>query len=518
MKGFPINDSKLEVSQMKKKSDFKSNLKKDIFKYNLKIKVKEERRSIQASPFKNQNIKYSDIISTLEVIIQTDIYLEISKKFVSNLKILIDNTESLFDNKNLPIDVQAALEYCYIISKIDGNTKLNNLFAEIISNHQIIINMQLSHEILIYSRKEQVTNEDIQKYLPKLVSEFNINIHQVQNCPKNIYNLLNPSKNIVCLKQDGQLATEPKISFENISFINIPDYYNSLKMQINEATLKRIYALFNFLYLQVSVNGIHIAYKIANYLKNYKFITYYVIRNSESQLVDVSLCIEEKCLIIERIEFKYFKKIINILNKIEISTINVNNDFSKCEEIKKENEVNEEINNFILKFRQKIVNNEFVKITIRPIIGYLIRRFFYPTNFFKDTSFFSFNLTPDSKEQELRTLITDLLFTNKMFKVNINNIKLHKILYEIKISKEEINSTTKHLLEFQKEDFIILRKIYNNNRYVFNLVIHLKSLYIFMMKETLNFIEEEDHEKYFCENYSHRCFNKFYFMDLYMNI
>lgn len=313
MKGFPINDSKLEVSQMKKKSEFKSNLKKDIFKYNLKIKVKEERRSIQASPFKNQNIKYSDIISTLEVIIQTDIYLEISKKFVSNLKILIDNTESLFDNKNLPIDVQAALEYCYIISKIDGNTKLNNLFAEIISNHQIIINMQLSHEILIYSRKEQVTNEDIQKYLPKLVNEFNINIHQVQNCPKNIYHLLNPSKNIVFLKQDRQLATEPKKSFENISFINIPDYYNSLKMQINEATFKRIYALFNFLYLQVSVNDIQIAYKIANYLKNYKFITYYLIRNSESQLVDVSLCIEKKCLIIERIEFKFFKKIINYL-------------------------------------------------------------------------------------------------------------------------------------------------------------------------------------------------------------
>lgn len=80
--------------------------------------------------------------------------------------------------------------------------------------------MQLSHEILIYSRKEQVTNEDIQKYLPKLVNEFNINIHQVQNCPKNIYHLLNPSKNIVFLKQDRQLATEPKKSFENISFIN----------------------------------------------------------------------------------------------------------------------------------------------------------------------------------------------------------------------------------------------------------------------------------------------------------
>ena len=50
--------------------------------------------------------------------------------------------------------------------------------------------------------------------------------------------------------------------------------------------------------------------------------------------------------------------------------------------------------------------------------------------------------------------------------------------YEHTFSKEN-----KYKQEFKEEEFIVLRKIYENNLVEYFLVIHLQSLYIFMMEK-----------------------------------
>lgn len=73
----------------------------------------------------------------------------------------------------------------------------------------------------------------------------------------------------------------------------------------------------------------------------------------------------------------------------KISIINVNKesiDDSKEEELAKR-----EITNFCDNFQNEIKQNFFVKNTISPIVCYLIRRYFYPTEYFKDASFFDFD-------------------------------------------------------------------------------------------------------------------------------
>ena len=52
----------------------------------------------------------------------------------------------------------------------------------------------------------------------------------------------------------------------------------------------------------------------------------------------------------------------------------------------------EEIQEFCLKFGKTIINsNYFVSYTINSIIGYLIRRHYFPSDYFKNTEFFYFD-------------------------------------------------------------------------------------------------------------------------------
>lgn len=143
-------------------------------------------------------------------------------------------------------------------------------------------------------------------------------------------------------------------------------------------------------------------------------------------------------------------------------------------------------------------------MTINPILGYVIRRFFYPTKYFKDPSFFIFDEKNYSKDQKYKTEFINLLENEKS--IDYFDEKLEFIYDEIKKNKYVDDQI--HRYSFKENDFIVLRTVYSSEKALFYLVIHIESFYIFLMKKVQNL--ENEHEFNFCLNYSHRCLVPFY--------
>lgn len=137
---------------------------------------------------------------------------------------------------------------------------------------------------------------------------------------------------------------------------------------------------------------------------------------------------------------------------IEID-VNHFSDATKNEEV--------EIKNFVMRFQKIIKRNKFIFNTIYSIAAYMIRRYFYPSDFFKDSSFFTLNSsTRKNSNQE-----------NKIFD----------------ILNDEVQENNEYsLTSFQEDEFIKLRLIYHNSLANFFLVIHIESFHIFMMKKMEN--------------------------------
>ena len=174
-------------------------------------------------------------------------------------------------------------------------------------------------------------------------------------------------------------------------------------------------------------------------------------------------------------------------------------DFNDTKQKKKSN-IKEEIKNFCNGIQKEIVNNEFIQNTIHPIVGYLIHRYFCPTTYFRDPSFFDFDKTVKANERELKaeffTGFKTLQFTDQ----------------DLELFKSKVNNKRK-IKNFREEEFIVLRSIMATDKASFYLVIHVESLYVFMMKkigDQKEMIRETEHEIYFDENFSHRCLTPFY--------
>lgn len=189
------------------------------------------------------------------------------------------------------------------------------------------------------------------------------------------------------------------------------------------------------------------------------------------------------------------------------SSININ-------KAKKSNndEIIEEINNFTNKFRLIIKNNSFLKKTIDPIICYMIRRFYYPSNFFKDQSIFIFDKNDENCtnliHQNVRLKFEDLFYEDD--EESLKN-KIKDIQKDIKERMIKTNNIKPKLYQFQKDDVITLRNIKSSHNSRIYLVLHLKSFYIFVLKEYLVAIDEENNNEYkFVSNYTHRCLTQFY--------
>ena len=215
-----------------------------------------------------------------------------------------------------------------------------------------------------------------------------------------------------------------------LSFQKLPQNYFSMLDQISNDKLKSIYSKFSFKYLNYifaleDSDENQIRNLLFDYLKKFKFIIYYILKDNsvicqsnnanvqnsdkeEAGKIDIIFCVEYHCIIIEKIEIPIIKKIISHLKGngsliINVSLIRIVEE----KEIKQELESKEEINYFCQNFSSVIRNNEFVKKTIHPIAGYLIRRYFCPSEYFTDKSFFYFDDTERTEEQKLSKEFND---------------------------------------------------------------------------------------------------------------
>ena len=319
---------------------------------------------------------------------------------------------------------------------------------------------------------------------------------------------------------------------QEISFKDIPKSYELIRKQIKSKILNDIYSNFQFLYFNVTEvmdvkdkeeffqTNCNFSVFLSNFLKDFQFITFNfhnIIIKSEKDSNDdrklffsttnIVVCIENKCIIIDQISNSEINKIIQNLRKDGISILNVG---TKKSIIIEENQSYEEVNNFCLYFLDEINSNKFVEITIKSIAGFLIRRYFYPSCYFKNPSFFTFYKT---KETEIKSKID-----NYLFKTNLNNYidNIDEFKSEIVDDiKEEISNFKQFKIkDFQENDFIFLRTIYANEKAILKLIIHIESLYVFMLKKlnTQDITEEKDiqREIEFCTNHSHRSLMKFY--------
>lgn len=101
------------------------------------------------------------------------------------------------------------------------------------------------------------------------------------------------------------------------------------------------------------------------------------------------------------IETDYIKQIHDILKKININILNSNNEFDfDFELIGKNGEVVEEISSFCEYYTGFIRNIEYIKIIIRSMSAFLIRRYFYPSKCFTDQSFFSSGQEQNQKDSD----------------------------------------------------------------------------------------------------------------------
>ena len=174
-----------------------------------------------------------------------------------------------------------------------------------------------------------------------------------------------------------------------LCFSEIPQKYDLEIRNITDKVIQNLYSKFNYLYFRSSlVNSKDdkenlIEPFIYNSLKDYKFITYYMIdkhesqndqiisSNSSSHPIDVIFCVEQKCLIIKKIKISTIIKIINKLKAAQASIINITRKSSIFTKDLIEEETLDFIDNFCLRFRDQINKKKYIKKTIFPLVGYI---------------------------------------------------------------------------------------------------------------------------------------------------
>lgn len=296
------------------------------------------------------------------------------------------------------------------------------------------------------------------------------------------------------------------------SFQKLPYAIQSKINEIDDDFLKNIYQQFDYFYFSNdSNNNINENNEIENfmynYFKDYKFITYEILsqsemkrENSESEIeikFSAVICIEKKCHLIEGVSNEL---ITQILQRTNSSIIDVRKVYQNGTIIKEHERVYE----YYLQ-KGEFRNNPIVKNTIRPLSCYLIRRFFYPTVYFKDPLFFSFRQATNTSEQAFRIKFNELLTSQNVEYFQNNEI--------IQIFNEKSDTQNK-IENFKEEEFFDLRAFYKNETGSFSIVIHIETLHIFLKKK-FNPVNKK-YEKYqkreieFCKTHNHRCLAKFY--------
>ncbi|KAK8871375.1 hypothetical protein M9Y10_007099 [Tritrichomonas musculus] len=276
---------------------------------------------------------------------------------------------------------------------------------------------------------------------------------------------------------------------DNLIFHDIPQNYKILLALINcdsPRIIQECYSNFSFLNLQLELfnsNENKLKDLLLNFFQKYKFGTYKIEPLTDSLLGNIILCVEKKCLIIESINITIVQPILESLRTEFIDSS------SAIPEVK----------TICHEYYNYIKNNIFVYYTFYPILAYLIKRFFYPTCYFEDPSFFIFRYLSDDqnvkeKENELANIIS------KHNETNENRFQM---------IKNHINTEQKvKIFQFNENDFIKLKIISTDNGEALYIAIHIETLYIFLLKKVGN--DESQHEIDFCSKYSQRCITRFY--------
>lgn len=266
-----------------------------------------------------------------------------------------------------------------------------------------------------------------------------------------------------------------------ISFQDFPQKYKRMIDKIkNDSSLNRFYSYFSFEYISSDDNTQGTEKNIIDSLQKYKFITYKTFNITRySNLIQVVICVEKRCLILEKIDTNAIN---NAFKQMNSSIINLND--LKSYDLN----INEEIQSACKMFYTQISFNSFIKCTIEPIFAYLIRRFYFPSSFFNDPSFFIFNSKIKKQNQNPIDLFSQ------------SSIEIQQGIEKQLKEQKENESNFKYEI-FQIEDFIELRQIYKYQTCI-KLALHIKSLYIFAMKDISlsNDSKSLDHEINFCEN------------------
>ena len=312
--------------------------------------------------------------------------------------------------------------------------------------------------------------------------------------------------------------------YRKLYFQALPKRYEAMRKRIENDNLKQIYSQFIFLYFSYQffhkensvINQLMIIDFLFESLKIHKFIVFnlynrYLCKDYDGGdfVVDAIFCFESSFLIIEKIKVNLINEVINRLKKEKISLLNISKENNKKETIDEKN-ISEEIQSFQRHFRFEIHKNQFLELTMSSIACYLIRRYYYPSSYFKDDSFFHF----------VDDLAIERTVKNSFLKISkesyLRSISFYDLIesvsnYISKTNKIYSNANKKAKNNhFKKNDFIILRTIHPGYESAIYLVIHIKSLHVFTMKCVADYSSKEfQHEIDFCINYSHRCLNTF---------
>lgn len=329
-------------------------------------------------------------------------------------------------------------------------------------------------------------------------------------------------------------------SVSPFEFHELPQSFQSINNGNQSNQIQRIYSKFAFYFFNYNNDQINECenetifdqYLLKN-LSESKFITYCLYDDSNSKniittftdqlfsinqsnkslkynlenAVNCVICIEKCCFILESI---CKEKVIQILANSKAAKLNVSKNTNSLR-TSAEIDAIEEITNFLMrsKLSFKRHKNLFIKFTIAPILSFLIHRFFYPTDYFKDPRFFLFDEEYHSIENNIKQKISNFLKEKENdrseFLSNFEQFK--KELFE----EKRTNKKESKITSFKEEDFIELRVICANDRASFHLVIHVESLHIFLMKKLIRNVF--DHEIEFCNFLAknpNRCFTRFF--------
>ena len=371
---------------------------------------------------------------------------ELIKNFYINFVSKFSNlfeTDIFQSNVNITDDIYQ--NYLICVSEPDNQYSLYQL-AKIFEEGSIF-KRDIKKAIKYYSLAADQNNEDARISLENILNEVKEN---KENSFSNVYNFESEDSSIIDLIQN-----------EN---------------------LRNLYLKFNFLNFPSKLD-------LVEFIKDYKLMAY----NRSDFNSKVVIFVEDLCLIIDSNKFDNSFSSICQLSDLAL--------------IKNDKEVTEEVNKFCEYFQDEINNNHFVRLTIRTLATFIIKRFNYPYSTFKNISFFSFDKDSHSYEYKNKCNLIKIFKYQKDedFKLGLKaffpSTIINKKGYDVKHKNK--------VYDFKMTDFILLKRLHNSAKATYYLAIHIKTFYIFMIKFFSN-IEFHQEEITFCQNYSYEYLTQFY--------